>query len=134
MGAATELRFNGTEWMIYERWVTTATVGAPRPTRAPAISRPRRRGCRPTTSVSRHHHYGQAFRLTNLEEFRPKIFEGANTLALRYLPQYGVTRSWDDTNGDVRVIIDNMMNIEVLFMAADLTSNTTDRDRWLAWR
>jgi unsaturated chondroitin disaccharide hydrolase len=75
--------------------------------------------------------YGNGYRLTNTAAYRDKIFAGANILAARFLPEYGVTRSWDDTNGDVRVIVDNMMNLEVLFMAAELTSNSADRDRWL---
>jgi unsaturated chondroitin disaccharide hydrolase len=33
--------------------------------------------------------------------------------------------------GDLRVIIDNMMNIEVFFLAAELAPESPDRDRWL---
>lgn len=76
--------------------------------------------------------YGNAFRLTNVAAYREKIFTGANVLAGRYLPEYGITQSWDAlrTNG-VRVIIDNMMNLELLFLAAELTSDTMARDGWL---
>ncbi|HEY0711035.1 MAG TPA: hypothetical protein VGF45_00055, partial [Polyangia bacterium] len=125
--------FNGTEWLVYE-----ALGDGVNGWRAKAEGRTRD-FVTETTRAQTHdigfktvNTYGHAFRLTNLEEFRPKIFEGANTLGNRFLTQYGVTRSWEDTNGDVRVIIDNMMNLEVFFMAAELTSNTTDRDRWLS--
>ena len=66
-------------------------------------------------------------------------------LAARFSPIVGCTRSWDTadpTDFQVRsvfvrsseteltndqVIIDNMMNLEVLFQSADLTGNTTLR-------
>jgi unsaturated chondroitin disaccharide hydrolase len=34
--------------------------------------------------------------------------------------------------GDLRVIIDNMMNLELFFLAAELTSDSADRERWLS--
>ncbi|KAF9258051.1 glycoside hydrolase family 88 protein [Marasmius fiardii PR-910] len=47
-------------------------------------------------------------------------------LAKRYIPAAKVTRSWDNDNQTVvRVIIDNMMNLEVLFVSAELTGNQT---------
>jgi hypothetical protein len=49
-------------------------------------------------------------------------------LATRFNPIVGCTRSWDTVNPEVfEVIIDNMMNLEVLFNAADLTGNQTLR-------
>ncbi|HET6283449.1 MAG TPA: fibronectin type III domain-containing protein [Polyangia bacterium] len=124
--------FNGSEWIMYEwfgnnanGWLAKAD-GRTRDFSA-EVSRPQTHDIGFKTIAT----YGLGFRLTNLEEFRPKVFAGANTLAARYSTQYGVTRSWDDTNGDFRVIIDNMMNLEVFFQAAQLTSNTADRDRWL---
>ena len=52
----------------------------------------------------------------------------ASALAARFSPVVGCTRSWDTPNPDVfEVIIDNMMNLEVLFNAAELTGNQTLR-------
>lgn len=49
-------------------------------------------------------------------------------LAARFNPIVGCTRSWDTADPDIfEVIIDNMMNLEVLFNAADLTGNQTLR-------
>ncbi|KAI0263721.1 d-4,5 unsaturated-glucuronyl hydrolase-like protein [Gloeopeniophorella convolvens] len=49
-------------------------------------------------------------------------------LAARFSPIVGCTRSWDAADPtDFQVIIDNMMNLEVLFNAADLTGNDTLR-------
>jgi hypothetical protein len=77
--------------------------------------------------------YASAYRLTNRDELRAGIFAGANTLAARFLPQHGVTQSWGNQvgTGDLRVIIDNMMNVELFFVAAELTPEVADRDRWL---
>lgn len=52
----------------------------------------------------------------------------AAALAARFNPVVGCTRSWDTADPTVfAVIIDNMMNLEVLFNAADLTGNDTLR-------
>ncbi|KIM49493.1 glycoside hydrolase family 88 protein [Hebeloma cylindrosporum] len=52
----------------------------------------------------------------------------AAMLAARFSPVVGCTRSWDTSDPtDFQVIIDNMMNLEVLFRSADLTGNSTLR-------
>ena len=54
----------------------------------------------------------------------------ASSLAGRFSPVVGCTRSWDNTTDetDFEVIIDNMMNLEVLFASANLTGNSTLRE------
>lgn len=53
----------------------------------------------------------------------------ARDLAARFNPIVGCTRSWDSSDPtDFQVIIDNMMNLEVLFVSADLTGNQTLRN------
>ncbi|KAF5373141.1 hypothetical protein D9758_001535 [Tetrapyrgos nigripes] len=50
----------------------------------------------------------------------------ATDLAARYNPVVGCTRSWDTADPtDFTVIIDNMMNLQVLFSSYNLTGNTT---------
>ncbi|KAK1219605.1 hypothetical protein PQX77_017677 [Marasmius sp. AFHP31] len=50
----------------------------------------------------------------------------ARDLANLYVSSAGVTRSWDRGNPSVvKVIIDNMMNIDLLFTSAKLTGNQT---------
>ncbi|KLO10657.1 Six-hairpin glycosidase [Schizopora paradoxa] len=52
----------------------------------------------------------------------------ANDLAARFSPIVGCTRSWDTSDPtNFEVIIDNMMNLEVLFQAASLNNNDTLR-------
>ncbi|EGN96249.1 glycoside hydrolase family 88 protein [Serpula lacrymans var. lacrymans S7.3] len=53
----------------------------------------------------------------------------ATALAARFNPVVGCTRSWDTADPtDFEVIIDNMMNLEVLFVSESLTNNHTLRD------
>ncbi|EPQ58555.1 d-4,5 unsaturated-glucuronyl hydrolase-like protein [Gloeophyllum trabeum ATCC 11539] len=53
----------------------------------------------------------------------------ATLLADRFNPIVGCTRSWDTSDPtDFQVIIDNMMNLQVLFDSMALTGNTTLRD------
>ncbi|CAE6514882.1 unnamed protein product [Rhizoctonia solani] len=49
----------------------------------------------------------------------------AQLLANRYSSIVGCTRSWDSAAPEFQVIMDNMMNLELLFKAADLTGNRT---------
>ena len=123
--------FTGSEWLMYEAFGTSAWLAhasARTADFADEVSRPQTHDVGFKTLAS----YGNGFRLTSVEDYRPKIFAGANTLADRFMPEYGVTRSWNDPpGGNVRVIVDNMMNLELLYLAAELTSTEADRDRWL---
>jgi unsaturated chondroitin disaccharide hydrolase len=60
--------------------------------------------------------FGNAYRLTGSETYRGVILAGAASLASRYSSTVGAIKSWDGpTSSDFRVIIDNMMNLEILF-------------------
>jgi hypothetical protein len=65
--------------------------------------------------------YGNGFRLTGNAGYPPVINRTALSLGSRYVPTSGMIRSWGEI-GDAScqtVIIDNMMNLELLFWAAD---------------
>ncbi len=65
--------------------------------------------------------FGHAWRSTGDTTFVPVLLTAANTLASRFDPRVGALRSWgerSDTTGPYLVIIDNMMNLELLFWAA----------------
>ena len=125
--------FTGCEWLMYEAFGDDGndwrgTASARTAVFADEVSRPQTHDVGFKTLAT----YGNGLRLTGRADYRPKIIAGARTLADRFMPEYGVTRSWNDpSGGDVRVIIDNMMNLEVLFLAAELTSSAADRSRWL---
>ncbi|KAH8922311.1 glycoside hydrolase family 88 protein [Atractiella rhizophila] len=56
------------------------------------------------------------------------VLDMANNLAARFNPVVGCTKSWDKGAGDFQVIIDNMMNLELLLLASDITGNQTYYD------
>lgn len=67
--------------------------------------------------------FGHGWRLTGNREYRQVILQGAVTLAGRYDPGRKAIRSWD-WMGNFPVIIDNMMNLELLFRAAEESGNS----------
>ncbi|MEX0886611.1 MAG: PEP-CTERM sorting domain-containing protein [Phycisphaeraceae bacterium] len=65
--------------------------------------------------------FGQGHRLLDQADPLRDSYEGviltaAESLSSRYVPEPGTIRSWN-TPSDVRVIIDNMMNLDLLFWA-----------------
>lgn len=64
--------------------------------------------------------YGNCLRITKDSLCVPILVDGANSLATRFDPQVGCTRSWDTKKYTFPVIIDNMMNLELLFKAVEL--------------
>ncbi|KAJ6633695.1 Unsaturated glucuronyl hydrolase [Pseudolycoriella hygida] len=75
--------------------------------------------------------FGNALTLTGDKSFEAIIIQAAHSLATRYHSKSGVFRSWDNgawnsgVDGDVLVIADNMMNLDLMFTAAALSGNET---------
>ncbi|MCF0167181.1 MAG: glycoside hydrolase family 88 protein [Bacteroidales bacterium] len=69
--------------------------------------------------------YGNALRITGDEKYREPIITAAHSLATRFSPVVGCTRSWtrEDPEHHFLVIIDNMMNLELFLNAAKLEGN-----------
>jgi hypothetical protein len=68
--------------------------------------------------------FGNGYRLFKRPDYLDVIVTGAHSLATRYSPIVRCTRSWNSPHGFL-VIIDNMMNLEILFEAANQTNNQT---------
>lgn len=71
-------------------------------------------------------------RLGNKEEYNPVIIQTAKSLSTRFRPGAGIIQSWDVNGGwqsergwKCPVIIDNMMNLELLFEATRLSGDST---------
>lgn len=67
-----------------------------------------------------------AYRLTGEKAYRQLLIDASDALLTRFSPAVGLIRSWDNKNGDpnpYRVIIDNMMNLEMLFTVSKLTGD-----------
>jgi hypothetical protein len=62
--------------------------------------------------------FGNGYRLTQDESYRRVMLQAARTLATRFNPSVGSIKSWDNRNWEYPVIIDNMMNLELLFWAS----------------
>jgi unsaturated chondroitin disaccharide hydrolase len=71
--------------------------------------------------------FGTGYRLTRDPSYRDIIIQSAKTLSLRFNPVIGCIRSWDHNRDKwgFPVIIDNMMNLELLFAATQLTGDSS---------
>ena len=68
---------------------------------------------------------GNAYRLTHDAHYKEIIIEAAKTLSTRFNPMVGCIKSWDNTKWKYPVIIDNMMNLELLFEATKLSGDSS---------
>jgi unsaturated chondroitin disaccharide hydrolase len=63
--------------------------------------------------------FGNAARLTGSDAYRRVVLRAADSLASRFRPVVGATRSWGSgPSPDFTVIVDNLMNLELLFWAS----------------
>ena len=76
--------------------------------------------------------YGNGLRLKNIDGYRDVIINTAKSLSTRFRPGAGVIQSWNVDRGwqagrgwECPVIIDNMMNLELLFKATEFTGDST---------
>lgn len=71
--------------------------------------------------------FGNGYRLTQDEHYKEVLLQSARTLATRFKPAAGIIRSWDHstTKWACPVIIDNMMNLELLFWATKESKDST---------
>ena len=73
--------------------------------------------------------YLNGLRISNKEEYKDVIVTAAQSLATRYRPTVKVIQSWDiqgwqaERGWECPVIIDNMMNLELMFEAAKLSGD-----------
>lgn len=74
--------------------------------------------------------FGEALKVENKQEYKDVIIKGAETLCTRFNAKVGAIRSWDFNKEiwDYPVIIDNMMNLELLFEASKLSGNQKYHD------
>lgn len=71
--------------------------------------------------------FGNGYRLTQDEHYKEVLLQSARTLAMRFKPAAGIIRSWDHSTAKwlCPVIIDNMMNLELLFWATKESKDST---------
>jgi len=79
--------------------------------------------------------YGNAFRLTGKESYKSILVQSAKSLITRYNSKVGAIKSWNSFKSwdgksiyKFPVIIDNMMNLELLFFASKVTGDSVYRN------
>lgn len=79
--------------------------------------------------------YGNALRVTKNEAYKDVMVEAAKSLSTRFREVSGVFQSWDEDRGwqgergwMCPVIIDNMMNLELMFEASIISGDDTYRN------
>ncbi len=77
--------------------------------------------------------FGNGLRLKNIDAYKDVIVTAAKSLSTRFRPAGGVLQSWNVTGKswqakrgwECPVIIDNMMNLELMFKATQLSGDST---------
>ncbi len=72
--------------------------------------------------------YGQGYRITQNADYAPVITTAAQSLSTRFNATVGCTKSWDGTQWPFPVIIDNMMNLELLYRGTSLGGSSNFAD------
>lgn len=124
--------FSGTLWYMYkitgdEHWKETAEMWTADLEDAATISYDHDTGFRIFNS------FGNGYKLLENRSYYRVLLRGASTLSTRYNPTIGAIKSWDwDEIGNFPVIIDNLMNLELLFWAAESIENRVLYDQALS--
>lgn len=74
--------------------------------------------------------FGKAWEITGEKSYFDVVLQSAKTLSTRFNPTVGCIRSWDHNRDKwtYPVIIDNMMNLEMLFKMSEETGDSRFRD------
>jgi unsaturated chondroitin disaccharide hydrolase len=74
--------------------------------------------------------FGKGLTVVNNDKYKKIIVKSAQTLITRFNSKIGAIRSWDHSRElfDYPVIIDNMLNLELLFEASKISGDSTFRN------
>lgn len=123
--------FPGSVWYLYELTGDTALL---------PLARKYTEAIREAQNLTWHHDvgfmvgcsFGNGYRLTGDADYKNAILRAAQSLSTRFRPAAGVIQSWDVMKGwqskrgwECPVIIDNMMNLELLFKATELSGDSS---------
>ncbi|MGJ7032154.1 glycoside hydrolase family 88 protein [Niabella hirudinis] len=116
--------FPGELWYLYElsgnkKWETTARAFTA------DIEQEKTNGTTHDMGFKVYCSFGNGYRLTKDPHYKNVVIQAAKTLSKRFNPVAGVLRSWDHSKNkwDFPVIIDNMMNLELLFEASKISGD-----------
>ncbi len=118
--------FAGELWMLYDftkkpEWKTKAE------TYTALIEKEKFNGGTHDMGFKVYCSYGTGYNITKDAAYKEVIIQSAKTLSTRFNPKVGCIRSWDHHKEQwpYPVIIDNMMNLELLFAATRLTGDSS---------
>jgi unsaturated chondroitin disaccharide hydrolase len=118
--------FPGVLWFLYEftgkeNWKTQAQAYTAN------IEREKFNGGTHDMGFKVYCSFGTGYRLTKDAAYKEVIIQSAKTLSTRFKPVIGCLRSWDHHREQwgFPVIIDNMMNLELLFEATKLSGDSS---------
>lgn len=69
--------------------------------------------------------FGAAYNIAPSQQYKDIILASAKSLCTRFNPKTGCIKSWDSKKEEFLVIIDNMMNLELLFRATALSGDSS---------
>jgi hypothetical protein len=69
--------------------------------------------------------FGNANRIATKPEYKEILLTSAKSLASRFNPKVGCIKSWDGRPNEYLAIIDNMMNLELLFWATRVSGDSS---------
>jgi unsaturated chondroitin disaccharide hydrolase len=109
----------GSFWLLYERTKDQAWRTAAEAWTAALASQQTRTDTHDVGFII-NASFGNGYRLTQTASYKTVITTAAGSLASRFNANVGCTRSWDFGSWMFPVIIDNMMNLELLYRATAL--------------
>jgi hypothetical protein len=118
--------FPGVLWFLYElsgdkKWEVQARLFTSK------IENEKMNGGTHDMGFKIYNSFGNGYRLTIDPSYKEVIIQSAKTLSTRFNPKVGCIRSWDHNKDkwEFPVIIDNMMNLELLFAATRMTGDSS---------
>jgi unsaturated chondroitin disaccharide hydrolase len=118
--------FPGVLWMLYEQtgkqeWLQQARSFTAK------VEKEKNNGTTHDMGFKVYCSFGTGYQLTKDPAYKDVLIQSAKTLATRFRPITGTIRSWDHSTDKwaYPVIIDNMMNLELLFSATVLTGDSS---------
>lgn len=116
--------FPGVLWFLYKRTGDEQWLSAAREF-TDSMSKEPYNGDSHDVGFKVYNSFGNGYKLTRDTLYRKYIIDGARTLCTRFNPRVGCIRSWNVSRWQYPVIIDNMMNLELLFEATKLSGDSS---------
>lgn len=117
--------YPGTLWYLYE-YTKDESLKGEAIKRTTLLENQKNNGSTHDLGFMLYCSYGNGLRISGVPEYKDILLTGAATLSGRYNEKVGCIKSWDwNPKWQFPVIVDNMMNLEYMFWAFNMTSDST---------